>query len=86
MVAEMSEEKVYATFQQEKHHKFNYIANKSSDNSNSNMGCIHEANMKDSVVEANFGSNILIIYNPSNDIKSINSLIFNAATLIIPSC
>ena len=77
MVAEILEEKV----QQEKHDKINSIAYKGS-----NIGCIHEANMKDSVVEANFSSNILIIYNPSNDIKSINSLIFNAATLIIPSC
>ena len=77
MVAGILEEKV----QQEKHDKINSIAYKGS-----NIGCIHEANMKDSVVEANFGSNILIIYNPSNDIKSINSLIFNAATLIIPSC
>ena len=77
MVAEILEEKV----QQEKHDKINSIAYKGS-----NIGCIHEANMKDSVVEANFSSNILIIYNPSNDIKSINSLIFNAATLIILSC
>ena len=77
MVAGILEEKV----QQEKHDKINSIAYKGS-----NIGCIHEANMKDSVVEANFSSNILIIYNPSNDIKSINSLIFNAATLIIPSC
>ena len=70
MVAEILEEKV----QQEKHDKINSIAYKGS-----NIGCIHEANMKDSVVEANFGSNILIIYNPSNDIKPINNLIFNAA-------
>ena len=54
MVAEILEEKV----QQEKHDKINSIAYKGS-----NIGCIHEANMKDSVVEANFGSNILIIYN-----------------------
>ena len=72
MVAEILEEKV----QQEKHDKINSIAYKGS-----NIGCIHEANMKDSVVEANFGSNILIIYNPSNDIKPINNLIFNAALI-----